>query len=285
MKQIKALIVKEFQTHWTGFLMPVWFTAGVYAVAIIGWILSQIKGDVVSLQSQLTGMEKGLGDMILWGGSSGMVAMLGMVSLITAISMADSVLNGGFKRKCEILHLSQPVSMLKIAGVKYALVILGSILLFGVVSLFNSLVFYALSGLFFSGHFYYAVVGWFQGFIGVSLSIIFLGSLWWFFAGLFRRKSFMMGLLVIMGIEATISILNYTAGLGIPSLTSYISRMGLVDVSFNSNRVNSFGGLNVNYAIDTMWNSILDWESLLKIVYGAILGVGGFLLYRHREVA
>ena len=44
MKQIKTLLKKELQTHWTTLLIPSWFTAGVLLVSLAGMIYALIQG-------------------------------------------------------------------------------------------------------------------------------------------------------------------------------------------------------------------------------------------------
>ncbi|HNX37996.1 MAG TPA: hypothetical protein PL124_06325 [Candidatus Cloacimonadota bacterium] len=284
MKQIKSLFIKEWQTHRMSFLMPLWFTLGVYVIGLLGWILSLIKGSGMSFQTEFIGVKPAMADIILWGSTTGTTIMLGIVAMITAITLADSTINGGFKRKCEILHLSQPVSLVKIVGTKYLFGIFGSILILGVLSLVNSVVISLFTGYFTSSHIYYGMVGWLQGLISISFSILFLGSLWWFFAGLFRRKSFFMGMLVILGIQAAISILNYTAGLHIPSLTGYLAKLSMISINFSPGHSSLPGLASVDKYIGMQWAEIWDWDSLLKVIYSAVFCVGGFLLYRRREV-
>lgn len=283
MKQFNALMTKEWKTHWASFLLPVWVSAGVYALVLIGWIISLFRGDGVIYQIQSETLEQGLENIILYGATSVTTAMLGFISILTAISLADSLINGGYKHHCEILHFSQPVSFEKIAISKYLFTIMGSILLLGAMSLFNTLVVALLTGIFLQSQFYNGIMSWLQTWIITSLSIVLLGSLYWFFAGLFKKKSFLLGTLVILGIEAAIGVLNYTAGWNIPSLMHYLLELLSVDMSFNPDLPHA-GIPDLGLVIQRGWNKILSWESLLKIIYGAVFFIAGSLLYKRREL-
>lgn len=283
MKQFNALMTKEWKTHWASFLLPVWVSAGVYALVLIGWIISLFRGDGVIYQIQSETLEQGLENIILYGATSVTTAMLGFISILTAISLADSLINGGHKHHCEILHFSQPVSFEKIAISKYLFTIMGSILLLGAMSLFNTLVVALLTGIFLQSQFYNGIMSWLQTWIITSLSIVLLGSLYWFFAGLFKKKSFLLGTLVILGIEAAIGVLNYTAGWNIPSLMHYLLELLSVDMSFNPDLPHA-GIPDLGLVIQRGWNKILSWESLLKIIYGAVFFIAGSLLYKRREL-
>ncbi len=283
MKQCKALLRKEWNTHKAGFLMPLWFTGGVYVTALLGWIISLIKGSGIVYQIQTGEIPFGMENLLLYTGSAGAAALLGFVSLVTAISLSDSLINGGFKRRCEILHLSQPVAFSKIAITKYLFICAGTILLYGALSLVNSLVISLGTGYLIHTQTYYGLVGWLQIWILMSLSILFMASLFWFFAGLFKRKSFFMGILTIMAIQAVISILNYTAGWHIPSLASYLAELVAVNVSFDPESAN-LGIQNINLVIQQAWQNIFSWNSLLKVIYSAVLFIGGAWLYKRREL-
>jgi len=89
MKQFKALITKEWKTHWASFLLPVWVSAGVYVLILAGWIISSIKGQGVLYQMQGETLEAGLENVILFGAGSVTTAMLGFISILTAISLSD----------------------------------------------------------------------------------------------------------------------------------------------------------------------------------------------------
>ena len=281
MKQFKALLIKEWQTHWATLIAPAWFVCGVYAIGILGLILNLLKGtgSVQVWGSIPLGME----NYILWSSSAGLTMLLGSVGIISAIILADSMLNGGYKRHCEILHLSQPVSLIKIVGAKYLMLTLGMIIQIAAITFVNVLVLSLLMGYNSGASMYVGLSGWIQGFIEIALSLLFTSSLYWFFAGLFKRKSFFMGTLTILAIQVAISILNWTAGFQIPSFLGYIGRLAAVNISFDpsSATVNS---ANITALIDSHWQQFMVWDTVMKLVYSIIFYFGGFFLYKHREL-
>jgi hypothetical protein len=283
MKQCKALIVKEWNTHRTALLMPVWFTVGVYISALLGWIISLLKGEGISSAIRLQGPPFGMDDLMLYGITAGSTALLGIVAIISAITLADSLINGGYKRRCEILHFSQPVSFIKIAGVKHGFMSLGMILLYGLISLVNTLVITAISGQYIDSQFYYAITGWLQSWASMSLTILLLGSLFWFFAAIFKRKSFFFGVLVILGIQVVISILNYTAGWHIPSLLEYLSNLISLQINFDP-EVPQGGVVDLDNIIKLGWQNLISWTSLLKLAYSTVLCAAGAWIYKIREL-
>ena len=283
MKQFKALIRKEWQTHRSTILIPLWFTGAVYVIGILGLMINFIREGrltIVTGGMKVGAMEASVG---LYGVSFAMLMMLGMVSIITAIILADGMINGAFKRKCEILHLSQPVSMLKVLGAKYALLVLGTFALSAALSLVNSFVLSGLLNIWMPVHTYYAMVAWAQGSVGMLLSLLVVASYYWLSAALFKRKSFFMGTLVILGIEIAIAVLNYTGKLGIPSLMDYIAKLIGIQVHIEPHGMNALG-LNLDDLIALQWKSVISWLTLQKLVLSAVFVAGGYWFYSRREL-
>lgn len=284
MKQFKALLKKEWRTHWTTLLMPVWFTGGVYLITLVGLIIGLIQSKGTPFTSFSSEIPAGMANLILWTSTAGATMLLGTVGIIAAINLADSMLNGGFKRKCEILHLSQPVKISKIVFAKYLLITAGTIALLLVLSLVNSLVISSVLCYYGNARMYFGLSGWAQGLVDICLSLLFTGSMYWFFAGCFKRKSFIMGTLSILAIQVTISILNYTAGLHIPSLLEYLGRMASVNIG-TTRMVPTTDMSSLSTMIDSKWLSMVNWDNAMKIIYSVIFYFGGFFLYKRRELS
>lgn len=286
MNQFKALLRKEWQTHWKNFLVPVWFCLGVYLIAFLGWILSLVKGGDMSFIQAGSGLTADMANSALWIGVTTTTALLGFVGIINSISLADNLINGGYKRKCEILHLSQPVSLLKILGTKYVFMTLGSILLLAALNLLNSLGLSLLAGYYTPAQFSFGFIAWLQISLELSLSLLFASSLYWFFAGVFTRSSFFMGALVIAAIQATTSILNYMAGLKIPSLAMYLAKLSTVTLNVGGEPSHSANlVMTVNHAIESRWDMIWNLDSLMKVLLSAIFFILAYFLIKRRELS
>ncbi len=284
MKQIKALIVKEWNTNWNTFLIPLWFTLGVYVMGLIGLIINAAKGNLLQTAFTTHGYPTGVENFALFSASSGSLIGLSFVATLSAIGLADTLLNGGFKRKCEILHLSQPVSITKILGVKYGFMLIGTLVLLGIITLINSIGISLFIGYYTGARLYFGLTAWAQLFIQIIFCLAFVSSLYWFFAGLFKRKSFFMGTLAILTIQAAISILNYTANMEIPSLVSYILRLSSVQPEANFATMIT-GVSDLNKYIDGRWSNLFNTNTLMQIIYSVIFCISGAWLYRRRELS
>ncbi len=284
MKQFKALLRKEWHTNCRILLMPVWFTLGVYAMGLMGLMINMIKGNMLQTAFFTHGYPKGADSIILFTGVAGSVAAVGTIAMITAVILADTLLNGGFKRKCEILHLSHPVSKAKILITKYLFMVVGTIAVLLGVTLVNSLGISTYIGYYTGAHMYFGITAWMQTMVLLFFPTLFAASMYWFFAGMFKRKSFFMGTLVIIGIQAAISILNYTAELHIPSLGAYVLRLLTVQPNLNMVQfMNDMG--NFSSVVDAQWSSLITVDSYMRVLYSAIFFVLGSWFYSKRELS
>lgn len=101
MKQCKALLKKEWDTNWFMTLIPLWATCIVYITALIGWIISLIRGYSLGAMVNSGEILTGYSDLVLYGLTSAITIMLGFVSAISAVVLAYNVINGGYKNRCE----------------------------------------------------------------------------------------------------------------------------------------------------------------------------------------
>jgi len=284
MKQFKALLQKEWRTNWLILLAPLFCTAGMYLVAGLGILLSLVKGNSIQFFATSKGLPAGFASMMLYGSSFGATVILGTVGIIAAIILADNMINGGYKRKCEILHQSQPVAFHKIVLAKYLLIMLGLAVQIALLSLFTSTLLSWVQHNLLHSDMYYGMVAWSQSFIEITLSMLFVGSLYWFFAGMFKSKSFIMGTLLMVAIQVAISLFNYTSGLHIPSLFAYMGKLASVQLDTSAMQLGK-GGMSFLPFIESRWQQIFSGLSLLKIAYAAVFFLAGSLLYQKRELS
>ena len=128
------------------------------------------------------------------------------------------------------------------------------------------------------------MLGWLHTFLAMSVSILLICSLAWFFAGLFKHKSFLLGLLVLLGIEVAIAVLNYTAGWKIPSLFAYLGELLTVKVEFDPEAAGAQIP-SIDRIISLGWDSLLSWKTVVKIALSEVFTDVGAWLYKHRELS
>lgn len=278
MKQFKTLIINEWNTHRRTLLAPMWMLVGVYGITLLGIIIGYIKGGAnASINLPPTPWI----DTFLYEGTIIFASILGIVSIWAAIIAVDGMINGAFKRKCEILHHSQPVSLPKIMAAKFVLLAFGSMLLYMLLSLFNTLVVGIFMYFWSSAHLYYAIMAWLQTGMGVFLSLLFVSSFFWLCACIFKRKSFFLGLLSILGLEITITILKQTAHLKIPSLIGYLLK--LINIR-PATSMAPFFKPTLNNTVSMYWQGFYSWDTVVKLVCTIVFLIAGYWIYSRREL-
>lgn len=124
MKQFKTLLIKELRTHKNNLLIPVWATASAYLLILIALIIGYFKfgAEVIQLDIPAAASSNDIAIMY-WAANMVIASLIGFASFIGGLGMADNMLNDDYKKKCEIFHLSQPVSLIKILGSKLTILV------------------------------------------------------------------------------------------------------------------------------------------------------------------
>jgi len=284
MNQCKALLKKEWWINWKQLLLPVWVSLAFIGVCIIGLLIGLIKGKTITYFRMEGNFPPEFSNLFLFGSVQTLNIALGFLSIMVAIMLADNLINGGFKLKCEILHQSQPVSLTKMLSSKYVFLILGSFIVFAVISFIGTLIITFTQMYFTYAVFYFGFYAWLQCTVEMLFTLIFVCSLFWFFACLYQNKSFFMGIITLVGIELAIKLLNYTSGLDLPSLLGYLSKF--IKISSNPGFGNAMD-LKVKTLADIVqanWQNVININTLLKLLYSVILTLGGSVLYKRREL-
>lgn len=289
MKQIKALCKKEWLINWSQLLIPAWFTLGVIVVMLLGFIWALIQGADMSFFVNMKSFGLEYDKLVLWGLGIAGAAGLASLAMITGIGLADSILNSSNKRRCEIFHLSQPVSLAKIVGVKYAIITLGLYLQIVVISLLGVTAIgpYLAYKLHLSVG--YAYSGMLQSLISMFLPFMFTCSLYWMFAGIFKSASFIKAMFSLGGIEIARMILTRTTGVHFPSLSSYLIKLSGfgsgINISFADKTVTTLGKGNADAMISRIWDMTFDEYTWQRILFSLIFFAVGYWFYSRRELS
>lgn len=280
MKQSKALLKVHWDSHKKTLLMPLFFMAIIYAISLGSMLLNLIRdGKMLEFASQ---MDKTVAPIFMYQLNLITMTLISFLSGISVLILADGVINGAYKRKCEIMHLSQPVSMLKVLLSKIAFLVKMPFLLFLSLSFFNTVligtIFYKEASVKFS----FALASWIHSNLWAMLSIMLLASIMWFFATIFKRKSFFMAILVLFGAEIAIIIINYNLKLNIPSIFQYISSLLQTDSNFITE--NLFFSPNTKLIYKNIFKHFFVWQNLHKLLYSMGFFALGSFIYSQREL-
>ena len=135
MNQCKTLLKKEWWINWKQLLLPVWVSLAFIGVCIIGLLIGLIKGKGITYFRMEGNFPPGFNNLFLFGSVQTLNIALGFLSIMVAIMLADNLINGGFKLKCEFLHQFQQFSLTKMLSSNFVFLILGSFIFFAFISL------------------------------------------------------------------------------------------------------------------------------------------------------
>ena len=128
MKQYKGLVKKEWDTHYKTLLTPFWIMGVIYVVTLIMVAYGTLKfGNPLMQVVSLNTVELNITWKVVFYTAS---VLIGWMSIATSTRMVELSLNQDFEKKCEIFHMAQPASLVKILLAKWFLIIPLSILLY-----------------------------------------------------------------------------------------------------------------------------------------------------------
>ncbi len=293
MKQFKALILKEYNTHKKQFLVAIWINLGVYAAIIIGLIIDFVRNgklNVISLNSSDFGQFSP--DLIMWGVNFFLAIVPAVLIFFVAGVVTENILNEDFKKKCAIFHLSQPVNLWKIIGSKVAAItgIFSIVLL--LLTLLNGIVVSTIMSFLFKSNFGYGMIAMVQSYLLNITNIIFFTSISWIFSSMFTEKSGIKSVGLIIGYETTRGILLNISGIKLPSFVMYTTKLAfnnLHTVGVNFQTTKKFYTIlpqndQLRLIIQETWLSILNGEMVLKLVISVGLFALSYYFYKKREI-
>ena len=280
MQQIKTLLIKEYRTHKHVFLIPAYFLAGTYAFILIAVLIGWAKMGSISTGINLQAVDPHSIATGIWEANFISSMILVWAAIIAGAGLVDNLLNQDYAKKCEIFHLSQPVSLIKIASVK-VLFLYGCELAFtlGLVLINSIVIGLLLTFLGFPGPFSgtFAAV---QGFIAASITYVALVSIKWFFGCLGKTKSGLIMVMTILGIIIALEILGHFTQMDFYGPLDYI--MGSIVKPTGL----FVGGLGNPPELKVQaWSAIFSLGTLFRFLVSAVLITLGYFLYQRREVS
>jgi hypothetical protein len=282
MRQLKAMVRKEWQTHRKSLMGPVWTMLCIYGIGLISLIYGSIRFGLPNIVSS-TYTDAQL-DQVIWAFHYGSAIFIAWLSILAALGLVELCLNTDHIKKCEIFHLAQPVSLTKIFGSK-ALFLGGGILIqYLVLVIVNSLILSIIT----------SIVGYPSLSIGLSAILnsipyivnvmLLIVPLIWFFSSIFRKMAGIKLMVFLVFIEVIRGIFRISWGISLYSPFGFIRRIVLSPFEVAS-----------NYVIDVMekstvtfsfvgWNWNYTWEHLAWLLMNIILVVASYYIYKRRNV-
>jgi len=279
-RQFKTLLLKEWHTYKKTFLIPLWVLLVHYGLGIIAFAYGAIRfglPNFVNLDSSQPGI-----NVLLWGLHYGAAIFLAWLSLLTSISLADVCLNQDYQKRCEIFHLSQPVSLLKIMGTKAAFVSVAVFIEFIVLILVNYLIIGTISFAIGYPSFTIGLGALINATVYMLKASILLIPLVWFFSSMFRKTPAVKLLLFFAIYESIRLMLKLSWGLETYSIFGFWNR-----VVFTPFEVITKISMKTAFVpIDFTKGSLNSYsEQMIWLAINVLLITASYFIYKRRNVS
>ena len=275
MKQFKALIIKEWHTHNKVFLIPAFILGAFILLFSVLSIYGSIRFGVPLWNVQDTteiDAAKILRDMFYV-----LSVVLGWFAMLTTITLNENMLNNDHQKKCEIMHHSQPVSLIKMLGAKLTLSIPIMIVQYVILAVLSSLLLSSVFSLF-------GFNSWISGIYAVLypvpiilMSMIIVSSIFWLFSCAFRKQSALKLWIILIVVELMRFIMQrFWVDFKMFSPISYYFK--IITLPLTSLHIDQTG-------INFLWNP-LDMSALTSyFAIAFLLYIAGYFLYKRRELS
>jgi MFS family permease len=307
MTSLKALIIKDLQANRKVLLIPIWFVLSMYAVLAVSIAYATTSGNtnmyVSGIPLDLLANEN-LHRMMSFVMQSAMfIGSLGMIFAMSMLIISSSLLNQDIKRKCELFHRSQPVSVWQITASRFIAGIGGLLGLALAIGVFNMILsnILAMSLTPMRVDWWMSINGLVLSWLHFSIAMLVLGSSLFLFSSIFRDNAFIIGYGSLGLIQVITIILNKLYGWKIPYILSAIFKLimsGILSISSVLPTSQQFGLITVRtgqepnlasfivpeHFLYNLWTTLFTWNIAFKLLFCVVMFVLATCIYHRREV-
>lgn len=274
MKQFKALLIKEWHTHKSVFLIPSLVLGAFFLLLILVSLFARIRYGAP--QINLEAMD-GLSTILVLRNLHYVVSVvLGGFAVIASVQLTDHLLNQDYVKKCEILHHSQPVSLAKMLWAKFVFSVPLMMVQFAVLAVISSLILSAVAAFMGYKSWGFGLAAVLSPFWLIFIAMMTISSLIWLFSCAFRKQAMMKSFVTLAVIELLrLWLMNLWGAVNIFSpLNYYMSSLTLPFSLF------SLEGAQASLVLQ----SAVSAENLIRLGVSILMYIGGYFFYRRREL-
>jgi ABC-type transport system involved in multi-copper enzyme maturation permease subunit len=275
MKQYKALIIKEWHTHRNTFLVPSYVLAVFLLLSTLVSVFARIRYGAPTINLNVSGSFGAM--LVLRNLHYLMSVVLGWFVIVISLQLNDNLLNHDFQKKCEIMHGSQPVSMVKVLAAKFTFsvpMMMGQYLILAILS---SLILSAVVAFLGFNSWIMGLKAMLSPALLVFVSMMVLSSVMWLFSSVFRKKAFLNLYVTLIVIESLRMILIHLWGVSnvFSPLRYYIQAFTM-----------PFSILNIQSTqVSLVMESVFSQQNLIRLGVSILMYIAGYFIYRRRELS
>ena len=276
------MLLKEWYTHKKTFLIPLWVISVIYILSLLGYIYGSLRYGAPNMINGVPNPAQL--DLVLWSIHYGSAIFIAWLCLLTSVSLVDVCLNQDQQKRCEIFHLSQPVSLMKILGSKALFCVLGVFIQYMLISALNYLVLGSVL----------AIVGYPSFALGFNAllntmpymisALLLIVPLMWIFSSMFRKAPFVKLMLFFAVYEVIRFMLEAAWSLKLFSILGYYNRLVFAPFEILSRFSGNRGLINFSL-VNWNWNWSASWDQLIWFGINVALVIASYFIYKRRNIS
>lgn len=282
MQQLKAMLLKEWYTHKKTFLIPLWVISVIYILSVVGYLYGSVRYGTPNILNSAPNPQQL--QLVLWAIHYSAAIFIAWLCLLTALSLADGCLNQDYHKRCEIFHLSQPVSLAKILGSKALFCVGGVFVQYLMLAFLNYLVLAAVLAMFGFSSFGLGINALLNTIPYILSALLLVVPLMWFFSSLFRKAPFVKFMLFFAVYEVVRFMLEAAWNVKIFSLLGYYNRLIFAPFEVLS-RFNGNRGMIHFSLVNWDWNWSATWDQLIWFGINVALIIASYFIYKRRSIS
>lgn len=275
MRQFKALVIKEWHTHKHTFLIPSYVLASFFTMSALVSIYALIRYGGPNLYLEA---DSGFSAMdALRSLYYVMSVILGWFAIVASLPLADNLLNQDYHKKCEIMHHSQPVSLIKMLAAKLSLAIPLMLLQYLILAIIGWFIVASVAAILGFNSWGFGLITILSPMPLVFVSMLTLSSVFWLFSCAFRKQAVMklwisfvvidllrQMLIRLWQVPSTFSLVNHYFRI----LTLPLSLL-------------SMQGAQVSLVLQRAFSQ----KNLVSLAVSILMYIAGYFIYKRRELS
>ncbi|MCB5262020.1 MAG: hypothetical protein LHW64_01695 [Candidatus Cloacimonetes bacterium] len=275
MKQFKALLIKEWHTHKFVFLVPSLVLGVSFLLLSLISIYARIRYGI--LPEINAGAAGEISLIVVLRNLHYLVSVIaGGFCVFVSVQLTEHLLNQDYIKKCEIMHHSQPVSLIKILAAKYVFSVPLMLVQFLVLAIASSLILSTVAAFIGYNTWGLGLAAVLSPSLLIFISMMTFSSVMWLFSCTFRKQAALKLILSLLIIDLLRLWLSHWGAVDLFSPMAYYQAALILPFS-----ILSIQGAEFSFILE----SVFSQQNLIRLGVSVLMYIAGYFLYKRRELS
>lgn len=276
MKQYKALLRKEWQTHRVTFLIPSFVVAAFFVFSGLISVYGAIRYGMPDFIS-IGDTSRINPELVIRSMLYSMSVILGWFCIQSSMQSNENMLNGDYVKKCEIMHNSQPVSLLKMLAAKLTLSIPLMMVQYALLAVISGATIAGVLSIIGVYSFGTCIVAVLSPLVMIFISMMSITAIFWLFSCMFRKQAFLKLWISLAVLEVfRLLVMNIWFEMKLFSPFGYFFRIFMMPFRMVKSDM---------VTLKAAWQTIGTQENLISLLVSVLMFIAGYFIYKRRELS